>query len=333
MTDPGLSVCLIVRDAAETLERAVGSVRPHVAELCVYDTGSTDGTIALLERLAASPGTPVVFERGEWRDDFAWARERSFALSSQRWQMYLDADDVVLGGERLPLLVATAERAGARAISVAYDHHDARDGAVSWLWTNRILRRDSGRWEGVVHELWRGLRLEEIVLAHPAALRVRHLQRAERPQRYERLVELAAADAERTPRGQMMLGFELLGRDDRRAVAVLGRYLDEGQDAIEGDPNGFHWIVLDQLSRAHARLGDGAGAMRRAQERDAYTARLSAAIAAGEIEDVEFWRALAGRMDALLASGAGELLLPGPATALRARDPGDSPNPRDAQSP
>ncbi len=55
MTDPGLSVCLIVRDAAETLERAVGSVRPHVAELCVYDTGSTDGTIALLERLAAEP--------------------------------------------------------------------------------------------------------------------------------------------------------------------------------------------------------------------------------------------------------------------------------------
>ena len=132
----------------------------------------------------------------------------------------------------------------------------------------------------------------------------------------------------------MMLGFELLGRDDRRAVAVLGRYLDEGQDAIEGDPNGFHWIVLDQLSRAHARLGDGAGAMRRAQERRARIPnRLSAAIAAGEIEDVEFWRALAGRMDALLASGAGELLLPGPATALRARDPGDSPNPRDTRSP
>lgn len=333
MTDPGLSVCLIVKDASRTLERAVESVRAHVAELCVYDTGSSDGTLDLLERLAAGPGAPLVFEEGVWRDDFAWARERSFALSSQPWRMYLDADDVVVGGERLPALLGAAEQAGARGISVAYDHHDAPDGTVAWLWTNRILHRDSGRWEGVVHELWRGLRLEEIALAHPGTVRVSHLQRAERPRHYERLIERAAADPKRTPRGQMMLGFELLRRDDRGAVAALRRYLDEGHDAIEGDPNGFRWLVLDQLSHAYERLGDRAAALRVARERDAYTTRLSAAIAAGEIEDVEFWRALAGRMDELVASGSGELLLAGPATALRSRARHDDPNPRDAQAP
>jgi glycosyltransferase involved in cell wall biosynthesis len=327
MTDPGLSVCLIVRDAAATIERALESVRAHVDELCVYDTGSSDGTVALLERLAAAPGAPLVVEKGEWRDDFGWARERSFALSSEPWRMYLDADDVVVGGERLRALVAAAGRDGARGISVAYDHHDAPDGTVSWLWTNRILHRDSGHWEGVVHELWRGLRLEEIALAHPAAVRVQHLLRTERPRHYERLIELAAAAPEHTPRGQMMLGFELLRRDDRRAVVALRRYLDERHDASEGDPNGFHWIVLDQLSHAYARLGDAKGATGAGKERDAYTARLSAAIAAGEIEDVEFWRMLLGRMDELVASESGEVLLPGPAAALH------SPNPRDAQTP
>jgi hypothetical protein len=319
MNGAGLSVCLIMKDAAATLEGAVESVRPHVAEICIYDTGSNDRTLPLVAELAAQPGTPIVLEQGEWRDDFAWARQRSFALSSQPWRMYLDADDVVVGGGRLPALVEAAHEAGARGISVAYDHHDAPGGTTAWLWTNRILHRDSGHWEGVVHELWRGLRVDEIALAHPAAVRVRHLQRAERPLHYERLVELAAADPARTPRGQMMLGFELLRRDDRRAARALETYLDKGHDAGEGDPNGFRWVVLDQLSQAYVRLGDPSAAARAAQSRDAYTGRLSAAMAAGEIEDVEFWRALLGRMDELVSSGSGDVLLPGPATALGGR--------------
>jgi hypothetical protein len=41
-----IAACLIVRDSEDVLERALASIRPHVDEVNVYDTGSTDGTLA-----------------------------------------------------------------------------------------------------------------------------------------------------------------------------------------------------------------------------------------------------------------------------------------------
>jgi hypothetical protein len=106
-----------------------------------------------------------------------------------------------------------------------------------------------------VHELWRGLKVEDVALAHPARLRVYRCRRDNRRGHYQDLVERAAADPERTPRGLMMLGFELLGVDDGRATRALRPYIEGGHDVIEREPNGHHWIVLDQLSRAFARNG------------------------------------------------------------------------------
>ena len=47
-----IAVCMIVKDGERTLEVALGSVRAHVDEVNVYDTGSTDETFALLDRLS-----------------------------------------------------------------------------------------------------------------------------------------------------------------------------------------------------------------------------------------------------------------------------------------
>lgn len=47
-----IAACLIVRDSAATIEKCLDSIRPFVDEINVYDTGSTDGTIGLLEIFA-----------------------------------------------------------------------------------------------------------------------------------------------------------------------------------------------------------------------------------------------------------------------------------------
>lgn len=312
-----VSACLIVRNSATRIEACLASVRPHVEEVCVYDTGSTDATLTILARLAATPGAPIVVSRGPWHDDFARAREHSFALASHPWRMYLDDDDLLVGGENLSSVVAAAAASGQTAISVAYDHHDQPDGRRVWLWTNRILRRGSGRWEGVVHEHWRGLRVEDIALAHPGSLHVRHRRRAERRGHYQRLIELAAADPARTPRGLMMLGFELLRVDDLRAIRSLEAYLAGGHDRIEGEPNGYRFVVLDQLSQAYARTGQTAQAAAAAAGRDAYGDELARAHATGQIEDVEFWRRLLADTETLVATDGAPPLLPGPASAMR----------------
>ncbi len=85
---PGtLSVVMIVKDEAANIKAAVESFRPIADEIIVYDTGSTDGTQAILGELG------VKWIQGEWRHDFAWARNRSIEPARCAWILWMDADD------------------------------------------------------------------------------------------------------------------------------------------------------------------------------------------------------------------------------------------------
>jgi tetratricopeptide (TPR) repeat protein len=121
----------------------------------IYDTGSADGTLALLERLKTDDkGAPLRVERGCWRDDFSWAREQSFSLVSPgiEWLLWLDADDELVGGDELRSLVASA--AGLDAFAIYYDcARDASKQIIEQVWRVRLLRRSTGyRWQGAAHE-------------------------------------------------------------------------------------------------------------------------------------------------------------------------------------
>jgi hypothetical protein len=85
---PSLAVVLITRDAAHLLERTLGAVG-FADSIVVVDSGSTDGTRELAERL----GAQVVLQT-EWR---GFGHQKSFALSLAEtdWILVLDADEVV----------------------------------------------------------------------------------------------------------------------------------------------------------------------------------------------------------------------------------------------
>ena len=108
-----VSVCFIVRndEGSGLLEECFQSVRPHVEEIVVVDTGSSDGTPEIAKRYADvfevftecnDPETDAIA-------DFAKARNRSFDLATQRWVMWMDSDDVLAGGEHLARLIAGAD--------------------------------------------------------------------------------------------------------------------------------------------------------------------------------------------------------------------------------
>jgi predicted O-methyltransferase YrrM len=178
--EPTIAACLIVRSAESTLERCLASVRPFVDEVNVYDTGSQDGTLDLLALLARAPGAPIRVEQGEWRDDFAWARERSFAMASEgvEWLLWLDADDEIAGGAELRRLAAEAP-AEIDGFVLFYDC--ARDDAgntTSQQWRERLVRRRAGyRWRGAVHEVLAPPDGAEARLARVPPERIRYVHR------------------------------------------------------------------------------------------------------------------------------------------------------------
>jgi cytochrome c-type biogenesis protein CcmH/NrfG len=83
----GLSATLIVRDEARHIEGCLASLVPHVDEIVLVDTGSSDDTVERARHF------PIALHRFAWRDDFALAR--NFAIEQARgdWILYIDADE------------------------------------------------------------------------------------------------------------------------------------------------------------------------------------------------------------------------------------------------
>jgi len=144
-----ISLCMIVRDEEASLERCLAAARPAVDELCVIDTGSTDGTLAVARRFDAR------LLRVAWSDDFAAARNRSLALATGDWVLVLDADEVL----RDPLdargrLEAFALRLPDHAGRLAVVNHTAvgADDEPSPVPVTRFFPRGGFCFQGCVHE-------------------------------------------------------------------------------------------------------------------------------------------------------------------------------------
>ncbi|WP_338540997.1 glycosyltransferase [Paenibacillus tundrae] len=91
----GISLCMIVKDEAQHLERCLNAVHNVVDEIIVVDTGSTDDTPDIARRYGA------IVMHAAWSGDFARARNQSLALATNPWILVLDADEVWLPTESM----------------------------------------------------------------------------------------------------------------------------------------------------------------------------------------------------------------------------------------
>lgn len=86
---PKLSLCMIVRDNARTLEACLASIAPFVDEMIIVDTGSLDETPEIARRY----GAKVYFF--PWIDDFSAARNESLKYATGEWLFWMDSDDTI----------------------------------------------------------------------------------------------------------------------------------------------------------------------------------------------------------------------------------------------
>ncbi len=89
-----ISLCMIVKDEEENIERCLRSVKGLVDEMIVLDTGSTDKTPDIAKKL----GAKVFYSK--WKDDFSLARNESISYARYPWIFWLDADDYIKEEDR-----------------------------------------------------------------------------------------------------------------------------------------------------------------------------------------------------------------------------------------
>lgn len=88
-----LSLCMIVRNEEACLERCLSSARPHVDEIVIVDTGSTDKTVEIAGKYAN------ILTGIEWPDSFSAARNHSMSLANGEYILILDADEYIPDAE------------------------------------------------------------------------------------------------------------------------------------------------------------------------------------------------------------------------------------------
>lgn len=82
-----VSLCMIVKDEAENLERCLISVKGLVDEIIIVDTGSKDATIDIARKFDA------VIHEISWNNDFSEARNYALSHAGKDWILVLDADE------------------------------------------------------------------------------------------------------------------------------------------------------------------------------------------------------------------------------------------------
>lgn len=142
---PLISACMIVKDEESALPDCLAALTGVADEIVVYDTGSSDRTVAIAE----AAGATVL--RGHWDDDFSRARNEALAHCSGEWILHVDADEIVHVTAEV-LRQELRRRTGLDAFNVTIDNLDDEGGISTSHRALRLFRRGRARWSGRLHE-------------------------------------------------------------------------------------------------------------------------------------------------------------------------------------
>jgi glycosyltransferase involved in cell wall biosynthesis/Tfp pilus assembly protein PilF len=283
-----LSLCMIARDEASFLERCLASAAPHVDEIIVVDTGSSDGTV----RVARAAGAEV--SEFEWTDDFAEARNASLSAASGDWILLLDCDEVIAERD-WPALRAAVGRKGSDAyrlttrnyardphrvgfVAVAGEYAGEEKDYVGWFPTTkvRLFRNDDRvRFVGALDELVETSIQQMGGVTDDLDVPVHHYGYVEKERPTARYAVTAKTKANQMPDSAAAhYELALALRDDNQLIEAE-RAISRGLDLIEAgvDPGpyvqpAFAYLVAGDVAGQLSKHGDSTRYYERAIEID-----------------------------------------------------------------
>lgn len=142
-----MSLCLnmIVKDESHIIEGTLENICHYfpLTYWVISDTGSSDNTIALIEKFFANKKIEGHIHREPWKN---FSHNRNAALNQCKdkadYVLFFDADDTVKGDLKLPALTKDAY----------YLHMSSESNTVKYLRKLIVKNDGSYQWRGVLHE-------------------------------------------------------------------------------------------------------------------------------------------------------------------------------------
>lgn len=145
-----LSLCMIVRNEEDVLERCLNSAKSFADEIIIVDTGSNDKTKDIALKF-----TSKIYDF-KWIDDFAVARNFSFSKANGDYIMWLDADDVItpLNANKIISLKNTYDPKTDIFMFKYNVAFDKNNNPTYTYYRERIIRNSPKyKWESPIHEV------------------------------------------------------------------------------------------------------------------------------------------------------------------------------------
>lgn len=146
-----ISTCLIVKNEKDNIRKCLDSIEPFSDEIIVYDTGSDDGTQYICKEY-----DKMVLVQGEWRNDFAWARNQSFKYANCDYIFWVDADDFIEKDSQewiLKFKESELEKYSSVNIGYIYSTNENGEALDSPFYRERFFKRSlNPQWHSRIHE-------------------------------------------------------------------------------------------------------------------------------------------------------------------------------------
>lgn len=143
---PFLSLCMIVRDEAENLQKYLARMKDCFDDIVVVDTGSQDATKTIASSLGAR-----VFSI-PWENDFSKARNASLRHARGEWILVLDADEY-MDEDDIRKLREVARKTDAMGLQLPIYNYNRRQEVGVVNFALRFFRRHPKiRFAGRIHE-------------------------------------------------------------------------------------------------------------------------------------------------------------------------------------